>query len=303
MDPQTWRYIGPCGGWGGETWRYTPEGPITQIAVKVGVHGAIRSIKFTSSDPDSPVISPLYGGNHVGASEEKIHTVIIDVSEEYLISVKGTFDKVDTVNSTIIKSLQFHTNLRTYGPFGSTEGTKFSLSGKNSKIVGFYGQADEYLDSIGILVQSLLTEPIALGPCGGAGGENWSHKRGPIIHITVEVFASLNIILKFKHRNFDGSTEEFQVASGVTKKPKETHNIDINAPTEYLTCINGTVGSDNRGTTVVTSIRFITNLQNHGPFGSQSGSNFSLQMEGSAIVGFHGRAGNYLDCIGIYAQP
>lgn len=56
------------------------------------------------------------------------------------------------------------------------------------------------------------------------------------------------------------------------------------------------------GPVVVRSLCFYTNHTKYGPFGSNSGTSFSIPMEGGAIVGFHGRAGQFLDAIGVYAK-
>lgn len=294
--------LGPCGGSGGSKWSYDPRGPITHIAVEVGRTSngteTINAIQFKNYNANGVIEnSPVYGSNRHG----RTHTVDIDSTSEYLISIEGTIGIVD-VTTTIIRSLQFHTNLKTYGPFGFTQGSSFSLSGKDSKIVGFHGQAGDYLDSIGIHVQPIPMEPIALGPCGGSGGNKWNYKpNGPITQIAIGVFTNSNITsIRFKHRNVDGSvvsSDRFGGSSG------QIQTININSPLEYLTSIDGTIGVVDRVTTLIRSIRFTTNLNSYGPFGSQTGSNFSLQMKGSVIVGFHGQAGDYLDSIGIYVQP
>lgn len=73
---------------------------------------------------------------------------------------------------------------------------------------------------------------------------------------------------------------------------------------EYLTSISGSYGSFySGGPVVITSLCFDTNRTKYGPFGSNSGTSFSIGMEGGAIVGFHGRAGHWLDAIGVYARP
>ena len=72
-------------------------------------------------------------------------------------------------------------------------------------------------------------------------------------------------------------------------------------PTEYLTSISGTVAVYSNHT-VIHSLRFYTNKTEYGPYGSEKGTPFSLPMEGGVIVGFHGRAGHYVDAIGVYVK-
>lgn len=295
--------IGPCGGSGGSKWSYKPSGPITHIAVEVGRTSnsteTINSIQFKNHNANGVIEnSPVYSRNRGG----QIYTVDIDSTFEYLISIEGTIGIVDST-TTIIRSLQFRTNLKTYGPFGFTEGSSFSLSGKNSKIVGFHGQAGDYLDSIGVHLQPIPMELIALGPCGGSGGGRWNYKpNGLITQIVIGVFTNSNITsIRFKHCNVNGSIEESDQFGGTNTY--QSHTINIKSPSEYLTSIDGTIGVVDRATTLIKSIRFTTNLNSYGPFGSQTGSNFSMQMKDSVIVGFHGQAGDYLDSIGIYVQP
>lgn len=54
---------------------------------------------------------------------------------------------------------------------------------------------------------------------------------------------------------------------------------------------------------MITSLSFITNLTTHGPFGTATGTSFSVPIEGSVVIGFHGRGGHYLDAIGIHVKP
>ena len=72
-------------------------------------------------------------------------------------------------------------------------------------------------------------------------------------------------------------------------------------PKEYLTSISGTVAVYSNYT-VIHSLRFYTNKTEYGPYGSEKGTPFSLPMEGGVIVGFHGRAGHYVDAIGVYVK-
>ncbi|KAI3807296.1 hypothetical protein L1987_23222 [Smallanthus sonchifolius] len=54
-----------------------------------------------------------------------------------------------------------------------------------------------------------------------------------------------------------------------------------------------------------TSICFMTNLNLYGPYGPEcGGTNFSYDVDGAVIVGFHGRAcKSHLTAFGVYAMP
>jgi hypothetical protein len=54
------------------------------------------------------------------------------------------------------------------------------------------------------------------------------------------------------------------------------------------------------GPTVVKSITFHTTKKIHGPFGDENGTFFSSCLTDGRIVGFHGRAGWYVDSIGVH---
>lgn len=78
--------------------------------------------------------------------------------------------------------------------------------------------------------------------------------------------------------------------------------VRINSPMEYLTGISGTFGGYGNHV-VIRSLKFHTNMKEHGPMGTQDGTPFSFVMQEGVIVGFYGRAGYYLDAIGVYATP
>jgi hypothetical protein len=54
---------------------------------------------------------------------------------------------------TVIASLTFKTNIRTYGPFGATGDTAFKTD--VGKILGFFGRSGGCLDCIGVFAVSL----------------------------------------------------------------------------------------------------------------------------------------------------
>ncbi|KAG6742362.1 hypothetical protein POTOM_053233 [Populus tomentosa] len=70
--------------------------------------------------------------------------------------------------------------------------------------------------------------------------------------------------------------------------------IEIDGLSEHLTSITGTYGNY-AGMVVITSLSFITNLTTYGPFGTATGTSFSIPIEGLVVIGFQGRGGHYLD--------
>jgi hypothetical protein len=62
----------------------------------------------------------------------------------------GTYQGV-----TIVTTLTFGTNLKTYGPFGTQQSnpTTFVVSTKaNQSVVGFFGRSGIFLDAMGVYV-------------------------------------------------------------------------------------------------------------------------------------------------------
>ena len=77
--------------------------------------------------------------------------------------------------------------------------------------------------------------------------------------------------------------------------------ISLNWPEEYLTSFSSTV-KDLGTHIVIRSLSFKSNKTEYGPYGTVAGQPFSYRMEGGVIVGFHGRAGDYVDAIGAYVK-
>ncbi|KAL9380292.1 hypothetical protein Peur_025949 [Populus x canadensis] len=142
---------------------------------------------------------------------------------------------------------------------------------------------------------------ISLGPWGGLGGDHWSYRAsGGITEIVLRVEGNIKSI-SFK----DASGLVSGTFGGKGNDPNdrgEQKKIEIQWPSEYLKSISGTYGSY-KGLLVITSLSFITNLTTYGPFGTAPGETFSIPIADSAVVGFHGRCGYYLDALGIFVTP
>ncbi|KAL5829428.1 hypothetical protein ACOSQ3_018896 [Xanthoceras sorbifolium] len=82
-----------------------------------------------------------------------VDSISIDGSEEHLTLISGTvFDYFGTGN-LIVQSLTFHTYKISYGPYGLTNGSIFKIPMENGEIIGFFGRAGAFVDSIGIHVK------------------------------------------------------------------------------------------------------------------------------------------------------
>ncbi|KAI9082860.1 hypothetical protein K1719_035190 [Acacia pycnantha] len=291
--------LGPWGGSGGDHWSFNASFAITEIVITL-VENNIHSISFKDASGNT---SGTFGGRDPNAIQRVEKKVPIQWPSEYLRSISGTYGRYNGLS--VIKSLSFITNLKTNGPFGtaSDDDTPFPTQTADGVVVGFYGWAGYYVDAIGIFVQPAVDPyngTISLGPWGGSGGDPYSFtvQGSWIKEIIVEQGNAINSIA-FKdadghcYGKFGGRDSN---DTGVEK------TVPINGPSEYLKSIKGTYG-EYRGRQVITSLSFITNFDTHGPYGTASGTSFTIPIQGSLVIGFYGRAGFYVDSIGIIVKP
>lgn len=75
--------------------------------------------------------------------------VKLDCPDEFLTSIHGHYGCLNEWGPVFVRSLSFESNRKTYGPFGTEQGTYFSFPMAGGKIVGFHGKSGWYLDAIG----------------------------------------------------------------------------------------------------------------------------------------------------------
>ncbi|KAK3414055.1 hypothetical protein EUGRSUZ_I02558 [Eucalyptus grandis] len=160
--PYPFEMVGPFGN-GKNRWDDGKHADVRQIVVVSG--SAIESVSFTYEE--GPPFR--HGRTHGG----KRNTINLDWLTEVLISVSGYI--VNDFGSTVIHSLTFQSNKRTYGPFGTETGRKFSFPATGGKIIGFYGSSGSHLESLGAYLEPIShLYPIkCVGPLGGQGGHSW----------------------------------------------------------------------------------------------------------------------------------
>lgn len=74
-------------------------------------------------------------------------------------------------------------------------------------------------------------------------------------------------------------------------------------PSEFLTGISGTIDSYEDRSQVITSLMLVTNARSYGPFGRTQGTPFQVPLQSNGcIVGFFGRADQYLNAVGVYTN-
>ncbi|KAL6521990.1 hypothetical protein OROMI_031867 [Orobanche minor] len=144
---------------------------------------------------------------------------------------------------------------------------------------------------------------ILVGSWGGPGGTPWSYKANDdgIKQIIIRSGGVIDSII-FKGDGDETSAEVYSVKFG-GRGGNRTEKILIDFPSEYLTGISGSHGRWGHFPDLVTSLKLHTNRTEYGPFGKGSGTRFSFVAHGGVITGFHGRAGAYLDAIGVYIKP
>ncbi|KAK0598690.1 hypothetical protein LWI29_037039 [Acer saccharum] len=285
-----------------EEWSYMLKGA---TKIKIGYNGeSIKWISFESSDENGEVKHSVQKSN--STSGEKHEVISLNWPEEYLVSISMTLR--DTVQD--IESLCFYTNRTIYGPFGTMKSPNFPLRFymKGGIIVGFYGYVGEYFDALGAYIkpfsemfsssgQGEIVNSKA-GPFGGQGGKEWNYKpNGAITEIKISHGRVIDS-LSFKSVDISDKCEYSDRFGG---EGGDTDLITMDWPKEYLTSISGTHHSYKKQH-VIESICFHTNKMTYGPFGGTQGSPFDLPLKDRDIVGFYGRASNYIDAIGVYQQ-
>nr|KAJ0210460.1 hypothetical protein LSAT_V11C400207350 [Lactuca sativa] len=293
-------YVGPWGGKGGvKPWTFIPNGRISQICISAS--GCVDSIRFTYIDHQGvQKQSERYGGDGGSA-----HTLTL-VDDEHFIGITGTVGVYERY--TMITSLCFLTNRKNYGPYGTNQGTSFSLPVAMGSFGGFSGNYGAYMDSFSVILQSTSLENIFssntasnrihVGPWGGNGGvKPWTFiPNGRIFQIRISTFGCVDSI-RFTYIDHQGVQKHSERYGG---DGGSVHTVTF-VDDEHLIGITGTVGIYERYT-VITSLSFLTNKKNYGPYGTNQGTSFSLPVAKGSFSGFGGNYGAYIDSFSVILQ-
>ncbi|XP_010533571.1 PREDICTED: jacalin-related lectin 3 isoform X2 [Tarenaya hassleriana] len=149
--------------------------------------------------------------------------------------------------------------------------------------------------------EGLGKKPTSVGPWGGQSGSPWDDGvYSSVRQIVIAHGSGIDSIQIEYDKNGKSVWGDKHGGKGGNKFDK----VKLEYPDEYLTSVHGTYGSfDVWGTLCVRSLTFESNRRKYGPFGSESGTYFSLPKSEAKIVGFHGKTGWYLDAIGVHIQP
>jgi hypothetical protein len=207
--------------------------------------------------------------------------------------VEGYYD----YGSGYIQGLQFKTNFRVSELIGYDEGTKFSLSVKGKRIIGFHGYMKERkIISLGGYFSWI--HPRKMEAKGSKGGNQWDdgtnndgvtkiHVRGGVEGIQ---YIKFDYVRK-SGQHINGSIHGLS-GSGFT----QTFEID-HLNNEHLVCVEGYY-DDESG--VIQALQFKTNIKTSELLGYKKGKKFSLVDKRKKIVGFHGYADKNLNSLGAY---
>ncbi|CAO2166590.1 unnamed protein product [Urochloa humidicola] len=143
-----------------------------------------------------------------------------------------------------------------------------------------------------------ISTPVRFGPWGGNSGtifDDGIYTGVRQINLTRGLgISSMKVLYD---RNGQAIWGDKRGTSGGSRPEK----VVFDFPSEILTHITGYFGSTMiMGPTVIKSLTFHTTKKSHGPFGDEHGTFFSSCLTDGRIVGFHGRAGWYVDSIGVH---
>lgn len=156
-------------------------------------------------------------------------------------------------------------------------------------------------EDIGLANKKEENWPAKDGPWGGNGGRARDIKVAPqrLESVTIRSGSVVDsLAFSFKDGNGQHHT------AGPWGSDGGSGNTIKLGPAEFVTQVSGTFGSFGALSNVLTSLTLVTSCGSYGPFGKRQGSPFKTTMQSnSSIVGFFGRAGQFVDSIGVYVLP
>ncbi|PIA61078.1 hypothetical protein AQUCO_00300534v1 [Aquilegia coerulea] len=139
-----------------KTWDQCGKNRICRIFVTNDNNG-INSIQFgyvKDGDGNSIVLSNRFGGEFY----DNFFTVTLNYPDEYITIVRGSYGEMDGDKFSIIGSLTFDTNLRTYGPFGQNADEEGFTIEMGADFFGFHGYRNKnYLRAICVYIKPMAS--------------------------------------------------------------------------------------------------------------------------------------------------
>ncbi|EEC68267.1 hypothetical protein OsI_36302 [Oryza sativa Indica Group] len=142
-----------------------------------------------------------------------------------------------------------------------------------------------------------------IGPWGGNRGRLYDIQVAPHHLESIKVCSDMAAIHSFEFTYSDHNGKKHTAGPWGGYGGNNVHMIQL-GPSEFLVEVSGTFGRFRAALNIITSLTFVTNAQSYGPYGQREGTPFHIPVQSSGcIVGFFGRAGWYVDAIGIYVKP
>lgn len=234
------------------------------------------------------LMSPKYGGP--GGDK---NVFLID-SDEFIVALSGR-------HGNYIDSIQIHTNKRTFPRLGGSGGSQdYRVDvGTGNQAVGFIGRAGKYLDAVGLaFVPQTIRQVKQTEFSGGRGGTEFSDKDIPVGARISEVRIRSGSYLDSIQTVYtlpDGRQYE-GIRHGGNGGNLKVFKLD---PDEYIVAISGRHGN------YIDSLVIHTNKRKSPAYGGRGGEqDFLVSVpSGNRGIGFSGKAGKYLDAIGINYAP
>ncbi|CAH2036444.1 unnamed protein product [Thlaspi arvense] len=289
------------GGKGGNEWDDGGDHDgVTKITVTAGGLG-VEQIRFDYLKNGQPKEGPVHGVKGRRSYDERFE---IAHPKEYIVSVKGWYD-----SSNVIQGLEIKTNTKTTDYFPSPfsgDGTEFSLEVKDKKIVGFHGFADSGINSLGAYFAPITSKTgKKLKAVGGDQGAAWDDG---VFDGVREIHVGQNQDgVSFVKIDYNKGSQTVLGDGHGQKSLAVVETFKLENPSEYITEVGvyyDKVQIEGRGVTLVTSLIFKTSKNREStPFGMTGGEYTELKEEGHKIVGFHGKASDWIHQIGVHVAP
>ncbi|KAG7625462.1 putative jacalin-like lectin domain-containing protein [Arabidopsis thaliana] len=195
--------------------------------------------------------------------------------------------------------------------FGKVSSKKFVLA----VLVGFRGRNSESDNALRALGANFAPVPAPVAPVpapvptqvpakkleakGGDGGAMWDDGfYEDVRKVYVGQGDSGVSFVKFEYAN----RKELVAGVGHGKMSiLGTEEFVLDSPNEYIVSVEGSYdkvfGVEGE---LVTMLRFKTNKRTSPPFGLDAGTTFAVEMKDHKIVGFHGKAGDFVHQVGVH---
>ncbi|KAM7465398.1 hypothetical protein LguiB_012960 [Lonicera macranthoides] len=228
----------------------------------------------------------------INSDNLRINLVELDYPHEFLVFVSGYVHYYCSL--LVFHSLTLESNKRTFGPFGTEVGEHFKFPSRSgNKIIGFFGRSGYYLDSLGVYFQPIVPQIIPIGPFGGQGGDLWDD--GTHTAIVKLIIYSSKVIESIQIEYDDNGQLKCSDTHGKEKGVK--HTVALDYPSEFLVSVSGYIDKFH-SMIIFHSLTFQSNKRTYGPFGREKGKCIKFPSSGHKILGFFGKSGHHLDCLG-----